>query len=36
MLKLQVSKQIRSEANKNKVSNNQKNIKHISKLSKCK
>ena len=36
MLKLQVSKQIRSEANKNKVSTNQKNIKHISKLSKCK
>ena len=36
MLKLKVSKQIRSEASKNKVSNNQKSIKHIHKLSKCK
>ena len=36
MLKLKVSKQIRSEASKNKVSNNQKSIKHINKLSKCK
>ena len=34
MLKLKVSKQTRSETNKNKVSNNQKNIKHINKLSK--
>ena len=34
MLKLKVSKQTRSEASKNKVSNNQKNIKHINKLSK--
>ena len=31
MLKLKVSKQIRSEASKNKESNNQKSIKHISK-----
>ena len=36
MLKLKVSKQIRSEASKNKVSNSQKNIKHINKLSKYK
>ena len=39
MLNLKVSKQIESEASKNKVSNNhtnQKNIKHINKLSKCK
>ena len=33
MLKLKVSKQTRSEANKNKVSNNQKGIKHTNKLS---
>ena len=36
MLKLKVSKQTRSEASKNKVSNNQTSIKHINKLSKCK
>ena len=36
MLKLKVSKQIGSEASKNKVSNNQKSIKHINKLSKYK
>ena len=36
MLILKVSKQIRSEGSKNKVSNNQKSIKHIHKLSKCK
>ena len=36
MLKLKVSKQIGSEASKNKVSNNQKSIKHINKLSKSK
>ena len=36
MLKLKVSKQTRSEASKNKVSNNQKSIKHINKLSKSK
>ena len=36
MLKLKVSKQTRSEACKNEVSNNQKSIKHISKGSKCK
>ena len=36
MLKLRVSKQIRSVASKNKVSNDQKSIKHINKLSKCK
>ena len=36
MLKVKVRKQIRSEANKNKVNNNQKSIKHINKLSKCK
>ena len=36
MLKLKLSKQIRSEASKNKVSNNQKSVKHINKLSKCK
>ena len=35
-LKLKVSKQVGSEASKNKVSNNQKSIKHINKLSKCK
>ena len=29
MLKLKVSKQIGSEASRNKVSNNQKSIKHI-------
>ena len=32
----QTSKQTRSEANKNKVSNNQKSIKHINNLSKSK
>ena len=31
MLKLKVSKQTRSEASKNKVSNNQKSIKHTNK-----
>ena len=36
MLKLKVNKQTRSEASKNKVSNNQKNIKDINKLSKSK
>ena len=36
MLKLKVSTQTRSEASKNKVSNNQKRIKHINKLSKSK
>ena len=36
MLKLKVSKQIGSEASKNKVSNNQKRIKHINKISKSK
>ena len=36
MLKLKVSKQTRSEACKNKVSNNQKSIKHINKLRKSK
>ena len=37
MLKLKVSEeQIRSEASKNKVSSNQKSIKHINKLSKSK
>ena len=36
MLKLKVSKQIRIEASKNKVSKNQKSIKHINNLSKCK
>ena len=36
MLKLKVSKQIRGKAGKNKVSNNQKSVKHINKLSKCK
>ena len=36
MLKVKVSKQTRSEPSKNKVSNNQKSIKHINKLSKCK
>ena len=34
MLKLKVCKQTKSEASKNKVSNNQKSIKHIKKLSK--
>ena len=36
MLKLKVSKQIGSEANENKGSNNQKSIKHINKLSNSK
>ena len=36
ILKLKASKQTRSESSKNKVSNNQKSIKHINKLSKCK
>ena len=36
MLKLKVSKQARSEASRNKVSNNQKSIEHINKLSKSK
>ena len=36
MLKLKVSKQIGSAVSKNKVSNNQKSIKHINKLSKYK
>ena len=36
MLKLKVNKQTRSKASKNKVSNNQKSIKHINKLSKSK
>ena len=36
MLKLKVSEQIRSDASKNKVSSNQKSIKHINKLSKSK
>ena len=36
MLKLKVSKQTRSEANKNKASSYQKSIKHINKLSKSK
>ena len=36
MLKLKVSKQMGSAASKNKVSNNQKSIKHINKLSKYK
>ena len=36
MLKLKVSKQIKSEASKNKVSNNQNSVKHIKKLSKSK
>ena len=36
ILKLKVSKQIRTEASKNKVCNNQKSIKHINKLSKRK
>ena len=36
MLKLKVSKEIRSEVSKKKVSNNQKSIKRINKLSKCK
>ena len=34
MLKLKVNKQTRSKASKKKVSNNQKSIKHINKLSK--
>ena len=36
MLKLKVSKQTRSEASKNKASNNQKYIKHVNKLSNSK
>ena len=36
MLNLKVSKQAKNEASKNKVSNNQKSIKHIKKLSKSK
>ena len=36
MLKFKLSKQIGSEASKNKVSNDQNNIKHIIKLSKYK
>ena len=36
MLKLKVSKQTRSEASKDKVSNNQKSIKHINEISKSK
>ena len=36
MLKIKVGKQTRSKASKNKVSYNQKNIKHINKLSKSK
>ena len=36
MFKLKVSKQIGSEANENKRSNNQKSIKHINKLSNSK
>ena len=36
MFELKASKQTRSEGSKNKVSNNQKSIKHIHKLSKCK
>ena len=36
MLKLKVSKQIRSDTSINKVSNDQKSIKHVNKLSKCK
>ena len=36
MLNLKVNKQTRSEASKNKESNNQKSIKHINKLSKSK
>ena len=36
MLKLKVSKQIKSEVSKNKVSNNQNSVKHIKKLSKSK
>ena len=36
MLKLKVSKQTRSEASINKVSNNQKSIEHINKLSESK
>ena len=36
MLKLKISKRTRSEVSKNKVSNNQKGIKHINKLSKSK
>ena len=36
MLNLEVNKQTRSEASKNKESNNQKSIKHINKLSKSK
>ena len=36
MLKLEVSKQTRSEASKNKACSNPKSIKHINKLSKYK
>ena len=36
ILMLKVSKQTKSEASKNKVSSNQKSIKHINKLSKSK
>ena len=36
MLNLRVSIRTKSEASKNKVSNNQKSIKHINKLSKSK
>ena len=36
MLKRKVSKQIRSESSNNKVSNNQKSINHIKKISNCK
>ena len=36
MLKLKESKQTRSEASKNKISNNQMSIKHINELSKSK
>ena len=36
MLKFKVSKQTKSEASKSMVSNNQKSIKHIEKLSKSK
>ena len=36
MLKLKVSKQTRTETTKNKVSNNQKSVKHINKISKSK
>ena len=36
MLKIKLSKQSKSEASKNKVSNKEKSIKHIKKLSKSK